>query len=119
MIAIVNADSAAQRLWRAHEHKRAELLGLKIDNQYTGALKIQLRDSFVTDSGYTSGGAAYSAESLISGSAVNRMQLTVPSGECISLGEEDLKGIEFLGRAKVIADTTTSNCIITAQYRLK
>jgi hypothetical protein len=119
MIAIVNANTAAMRLWRAHEHKKGDLLGLKIDNRYTDDVNLKFRDAFTTDTGYASGGSAYSAESLVSGSAVNRMEVTVPSGECISLGEDDLKGIEFLGRAKVIADVTTSNCIITAQYRLR
>lgn len=116
---IVNANTAAMRLWAANEHKKGDLLGLKLDNQHNTEVNLKFRDSFTTDAGYTSGGAAYAAESLISGSAVGRMEVTVPPGECISLGKDDLEGIEFLGRAKVIADVTTSNCIITAQYRLR
>lgn len=110
-------------LWNAHEHKRAELLGLTIDNQYEAAQKIKLFDGFATDASKTgAAGATQDAEPLGSinvASGLVRLELTVPAGETQKLGKEDCEGIEFLGRANAIADTTTSDCIIIAQYKLK
>lgn len=116
---IVNADTAGQDLWAEHEHKKGVLLGLKVDNQYSDPETIKLMDNFVTDSGYTSGGSAYSAATYSGASAaLNRFQITVPAGDSISLGEEDCKGVEFIGRAMAVGSVTTSNCIITTQYHL-
>ena len=110
-------------LWNPHKHKRAELLGLTIDNQNTVAQKIKLYDGFGTTSSKTGAtGAEQAAEfrgtsNVLSG--LTRLELTVPAGETQKLGKEDCEGIEFLGRANAIADTTTSDCIIIAQYKLK
>ncbi|GAH19519.1 unnamed protein product [marine sediment metagenome] len=112
---IVYADTAVKELWAAHEHKKGQLLGLKVDNQYSATEKIQLLDDFTTDTGYTSGGSAYAGAVL---SNLNRMQISVPAGDCISLGEEDCKGIEFLGRALALGSAIASGCKITAQYKL-
>jgi len=112
---IVYAHTTVQELWAAHEHKKGHLLGLKVDNQYSAAEKIQLLDDFTTDSGYTSGGSAYAAAVV---SNLTRMQVTVPAGDCISLGEEECKGIEFLGRALALGSALASGCKITAQYKL-
>ena len=117
-VEIVNAQTTGMPLWTENKHKKALLLGLKIDNQHTEQVKINLKDSFVTDTGYTSGGSAYSASSLISGSAVNKFQTTVPAGHSVSFGKEDLEEIEFLGTPQVVAGVTTSSCIVVAQYRL-
>jgi len=109
-------------LWNAHEHKRAELLGLTIDNQNTDPQKIKLYDGFGTTSSKTGAGAAQAPEFKGTSSVVSgliRLELTVPAGETQKLGKEDCEGIEFLGRANAIADTTTSDCIIIAQYKLK
>ncbi|GAJ21631.1 unnamed protein product, partial [marine sediment metagenome] len=107
--------SGSGLLWNAHEHKRAELLGLTIDNQYTAAQKIRLYDGFATDASKTGAtGTAQDAESkgaLSVASGLIRLELTVPAGESQKLGKEDCEGIEFLGRANAIADTTTSDCI--------
>ena len=112
---IVYAHTAVQELWAAHKHKKGQLLGLKVDNQYSAAEKIQLLDDFTTDTGYTSGGSAY-ASAVVSN--LNRLQVTVPAGDCISLGEEECKGIEFLGRGLALGSTLASGCKITAQYKL-
>ena len=110
-------------LWKAHEHKRAELLGLTIDNQYEAAQKVKLYDGFATDASKTGAtGTTQDAESkgaLSVASGLIRLELTVPAGESQKLGKEDCEGIEFLGRANAIADTTSSDCIIIAQYKLK
>jgi len=115
---IVNAQTTGMDIWAEHKHRKGHLLGLKIDNQHSAPETISLMDNITTDAGYTSGGSAYSAESLISGAAIKKFQVTVPAGDSISLGEEDCKGLEFLGRAAVLASATTSNCLVTAQYRL-
>ena len=119
---IVNAQTAGMVLWDENEHKKGRLVGLKIDNQGISPETINLKDAFTTDDGYTSGGSAYTAESLVSGSAVNKFQVTAPAGDSISLGEEDLKGLEFLGRAEAMSVAASgyiaSGCIITAQYEL-
>ncbi|MBA7671407.1 hypothetical protein ES703_79565 [subsurface metagenome] len=111
------------KLWNAHEHKRAELLGLTIDNQNTVAQKVKLYDGFVTDASKTGAAGDTEAAEFKGTSNVQsgliRLELTVPAGETHKLGKEDCEGIEFLGRANAIADTTTSDCIIIAQYKLK
>jgi len=110
-------------LWNAHAHKRAELLGLTIDNQHTAEEKIQLYDGFATDASKTgAAGATQAAEHLGTSNVQSgfiRFELTVPAGESVKLGEPDCKGIEFLGRANAIASTTTSDCVIIAQYKHK
>ncbi|GAI08124.1 unnamed protein product [marine sediment metagenome] len=110
-------------LWNAHEHKRAELLGLTVDNQHTAEQKIKLYDGFDTDASKAAAtGAIQAAEYLMLsgvGSGLIRLQLTVPAGETIKLGEEDCKGIEFLGRATAVASALSSDCIVIAQYQLK
>ncbi len=115
---IVNAETGGLDLWAEHEHKKGHLLGLKVDNKDANPQTIKLMDNFTTDTGYTSGGSAYSAQSLISGSAIQKFQVTVPVGDSISLGEEDCKGLEFLGRAAALGSAAASGCIITAQYKL-
>ncbi|MBA7682512.1 hypothetical protein ES703_90862 [subsurface metagenome] len=110
-------------LWNAHKHKRAELLGLTIDNQDTAPQTIKLYDGFVTDASKTGAAGATQAAELLGTSSVLsgliRLELTVPAGESQKVGKEDCEGIEFLGRANAIAETTTSDCIIIAQYKLK
>jgi hypothetical protein len=109
-------------LWNEHEHKKAELLGLTIDNQHTAEEKIKLYDCFTTDASTTAAGVTQASEDLgtthvLSGKI--RLQLTVPTGESVKLGEQDCKGIEFLGKVTAIASAETSDCIIIAQYKLK
>lgn len=109
-------------LWNTHEHKRAELLGLTIDNKHTVAQTIKLYDGFDTDASKTgSTGATQAAEYLMLsgvGSGLIRLQVTVPAGETVKLGREDCKGIEFLGRGTAVASVLSSDCIVIAQYQL-
>lgn len=110
------------KLWNEHLHKKAELIGLTVDNQYTVPQKIKLYDGFVTNASKTAAGAAQAAEYLGASnlqSGLIRLQVTVPAGETVRLGEQECKGIEFLGRANAMADTETSDCVIIAQYRLR
>ena len=122
-LAAVSGGIGSGKLWNAHEHRRAELLGLTIDNQHTAEQTIKLYDGFATDASKTGAtGATQAAEPLGSlnvASGLIRLELTVPAGETQKLGEPDCKGIEFLGRANAIADATTSDCVIIAQYKLK
>ena len=110
-------------LWNAHEHKKAELLGLTVDNLHTAPQTIKLYDGFDTDASKTgSTGATQAAEYLMLsgvGSGLIRQQLTVPAGETVSLGEEDLRGTEFLGRGTAVASALSSDCIVICRYKLK
>ncbi|KKN87054.1 hypothetical protein LCGC14_0263240 [marine sediment metagenome] len=110
-------------LWNAHRHKKAELLGLTIDNQSVANQTVSLYDGFVTIASRVGATGVVQAieflgvSNVISG--LVRLQITVPTGETVKLGEEDCKGIEFIGRVNAMASTTTSDCVIIAQYQHK
>jgi len=109
-------------LWNAHEHKKAELLGLTVDNKYTAEQTIKLYDGFDTDASTVQDGTAQAAEYLMLsgvGSGLIRLQLTVPAGESVKLGKEDCEGIEFLGRGTAVASALSSDCVIIVQYKLR
>lgn len=109
-------------LWNESEHKKAELLGLTVDNQHTTEEKIKLYDCFTTDASTTQAGVTQAAEDLGTTNVLSgkiRLQLTVPTGETHKLGKEECAGIEFLGKVTAIASAETSDCIIIAQYALR
>jgi len=110
-------------LFNAHKHKRAELLGLTIDNQSIEDQTVKLYDGFDTDASKTAAAGATQAAEYLKlsgiGSGLIRLQLTVPAGETVKPSKEECEGIEFLGRATAVASTLTSDCVIIAQYRLK
>lgn len=110
-------------LFNAHEHKRAELLGLTIDNQSVDDQTVRLFDGFATDASRTrAAGAVQAAEYLGTSNVLSglvRLQLTVPTGESVKLGEQDCKGVEFLGRVNAMASTIQSDCVIIVQYKHK
>lgn len=116
------AYTSGKALWNMHEHKKGILDGLKIDNKSIYDEKISLYDGFTTDSSKTNAaGAAQASEDLGTSHVLSgkvRLQVTVPSGEFISFGKEDLQEITFLGKAWVMGDTTSSDCIVVAQYHL-
>lgn len=117
-----DAYTSGRLLWNEHEHKKGILEGLKIDNQSIYDQTIKLYDCFTTDASKTNAaGATQAAEDfethVLSGKI--RLQTTVPTGELVSLGQEDLKEVTFLGKAYVVAGTTTADCIVVAQYRLQ
>lgn len=98
------------------------LQGLKIDNPTIYDEKLELLDCFSTDaSKAVAAGAAQGAEDFVSqvASGKIRLQMTVPAGDFVSLGKEDLKEITFLGAAYVRGSTTTSDCVVVAQYSLR
>ena len=101
---------------------KGQLEGLKIDNQAAVPEKIQLYDCFTTDPSNTmAAGAAQAAEDFFAAvlSGKVRLQVTVPAGEFISFGKEDLKEVTFLGKAYVVGGSTSSDCVVIAQYALK
>lgn len=110
-------------LWNERKHHKAELIGLTIDNKYTATETIKLYDGFTTTASvFMSGGASQASEDLgtthvLSGKV--RLQITVPAGETLKLGKEDLAGTEFLGKATAIASAETSDVVIIAQYQFK
>ncbi|GAH43254.1 unnamed protein product, partial [marine sediment metagenome] len=46
-----------------------------------------------------------------------RLAINVSEDACISLDEDDLKGIEFLGAPEVVVVTTESDCKVTMGYK--
>lgn len=119
----VTANTSGAALWNAHEHKIGILEGLKIDNPTIYDEKIDLLDAFTTDaSKLNSTGATVAAEDLgstVLASGRVRLQMTVPLGESLSLGKEDLQEVTFLGKAYARGSTTTSDCVVIAQYKLR
>ena len=114
------SNTSGLTLWNEHIHRKAELLGLKIENLYTAQVNVKLYDNFLTASGkLVSGGASESREDFATHTASGkiRFEVTAPAGESLSYGEEDLKGVEFLGDARVVGGVTTANCIVITQYR--
>jgi hypothetical protein len=118
-----DAYTSGRLLWTEAIHKKTVLTGLTVDNQAVAPETIQLYDCFIAVSGkWVSGGAARAQEDLgvtdvLSGRI--RKQLTVPAGDTVHLGDMDLKDLEFLGSVYVVAGSTDTGCIITAQYQLR
>lgn len=115
-------NTSGLALWNEQTHKKAELEGLKIDNRGVAEQKVDLLDCFTTDASKTNAaGATQAAEdfSTIVGSGRVRFQATVPPGEFVSFGKEDLKEVTFLGKAYVRGSATTSDAVCIAQYSLK
>lgn len=116
------ANTSGLSLWTEALHRKVQLVGLQIDNRSLYNEMIQVYDCFLTTSGrLVSGGAAGSQEDFdtYTASGKIKLQVSVPAGEVMSLGEEDLKEAEFLGDGRVVGDTTTSDCVIVARYRHK
>lgn len=116
------SNTSGLTLWSEHIHKKAQLVGLQMENLYTAQVKVKLYDNFLTTSGrLASGGAAESREDFdtYTASGKIRFERTVPMGESLSFDERALAGVEFLGDARVVGDATTSDLVVIAQYRHK
>jgi len=115
------ANTSGLTLWNEHIHRKGILVGLKVDNRSTYNEALKFYDCFLTTSGrLVSGGAAEAREDFDTHTASGkvRVELSVPAGEFVSLSEDDLNEAVFLGDARVVGSTTTSDCIVVAQYRL-
>lgn len=119
--------TSAPLLWNVHEHKRGKLESITIDNQSLSGTPVGLRllDCFATDVSKTgSTGATQAAEYLgVSGvlSGRVRFQQHVTSGQVVTLKEEELKGMDFLGVARSYspdAGGRVAALVITARYKL-
>jgi hypothetical protein len=109
-------------LWNAHEHKVAELVGLRIDNAVSGDIRIDLLDCFSTDASKANAtGAAQASEDFETyvASGKVRWSRTLVSGVQVSEGPSELKEVSFLGKAYVRGSLTTSDAIVVASYKLK
>lgn len=118
----VTANTSGVALWNENEHKKGELQGLKVDNQSANPLKLDLLDCFTTDaSKANSTGAVQAAEDFQTAVASGKIkfQMTVPAGDFVSLGKEDLREVSFLGKAYARGDATTSDAVVIATYKLK
>ncbi len=115
------ANTSGALLWNEQAHKKGQLEGLKIDNRGVSEQKIDLLDCFTTDASKTNAaGVAQAAEDFSTSVASGRVrfQVTVPIGEHVSYGKEDVKEILFLGKAYVRGSLLTSDCVVVAQYSL-
>jgi hypothetical protein len=110
-------------LFNERTHHKVELTGITVDNRHTTQETIKFYDCFTTTSGhFMSGGAAQGSENLGTTnvlSGIVRQEFTVPTGETLIRGTEDLKGTVFLGRGAAIASAETSDCVIVCQYEHK
>jgi hypothetical protein len=116
------ANTSGALLFNAHEHKVAELVGLRVDNRASQDEKIDLLDCFTTDASKTNAtGATQAAEDFETyvASGKIRFQLTVPTLEAISLGPSELEEVTFLGKSYVRGSYTTSDCVVVASYKLR
>ncbi len=115
------ANTSGALLWNEQAHKKGQLEGLKIDNRGGSEQMIELLDCFTTDASKSNAaGAAQAAEDFSTSVASGRVrfQATVPIGEHVSYGKEDVREILFLGKAYVRGSLTTSDCVVVAQYSL-
>ena len=100
-------EVAAERL-----DAKYKLKSLVIDNDGGGADRtIRLQDVFTP--------AASNGTSSPVETTVDRLRLDVLQGDVLSMSEEDLKAVEFLGALKVIGDAIDASCYITVGYEPK
>lgn len=115
-----DAYTSGRLLFNSNLHRRTQLVGLSVDNQGVVDQKIELYDGFTTTASKTNAaGATQAAEDFTTDvlSGKRRLQITVPVGQFVSLEERALKEVTFLGKAWVVASTTTSDCVVVAQYK--
>lgn len=119
----VTGNTSGAALWNAHEHKVADLVGLRVDNRSAQDVKVDFLDAFTTDASKTNAaGATQAAEDLGSTTVASgriRLQLTVPTLESISLGKPDLEEVTFLGKGYARGDLTSDAVVIVASYKLR
>jgi hypothetical protein len=116
----VLAISGGAALWSAHEHKTTELLRLQAENRGDGAV-LTLLDCFSTDASKTNAtGATQDSEdfstNILSGKI--RFERTLLSGQAISLGPSELKGVKFLGAGYARAPTTADLPVVVT-YKMR
>jgi len=114
-------------LWNVHEHKKGIPQSLTIDQQSLSGTMVEVRllDCFATDASKTgAAGATQAAEyfgtsGILSGRI--RHQQHVASGQVVTLKDDDLEGMEFLGEARAYTPDAAgriSDVVITARYKL-
>lgn len=113
----VTATVTAAALASETPNAKIKLTGLKVDNVKSAQdVQVRIEDSFSTVASKTTAGADEAAEDLTGTSRIRRVQATVKAGEQVSLSEEELKDVYFLGDCYHVEDVTESNCAIIAQY---
>lgn len=118
----VTANTSGVALFNPHEHKKASLVGLRINNKAPQDVLVDLLDCFTTDASKTNAAGATQAaedfETYVASGKV-RLAVTVPMGEAVSMGPSELEEVTFLGKAYARGDLTTSDCIVVASYKLR
>lgn len=113
----VTATITAAALASETPNRKIVLTGLKVDNVKSAQdVQVYIEDSFTSDACKTTAGVTYAAQTVTGSSRLRRLQVTVKGGEEVSLGEEDLKDVEFIGDMYHLEDVTESNCAIIAQF---
>ncbi|MDD4984408.1 MAG: hypothetical protein PHQ43_01265 [Dehalococcoidales bacterium] len=117
----VTANVSGALLFQENKHKKANFVGITVDHQSSGTQTIQIYDCFTAISGkWASGGASQSQEDFATNvlSGKIRQQITVQSGQTTVLAEQQLKDVQVLGSAYIVATATATGCVITAQYEM-
>lgn len=115
----VTATTIAAVLASETPNSVIKLTGLKVDNPSAQDVMVKLEDSFPTVACKTTAGATHAAEDLTGASRIGRLQVTVKGGQAISLGEEDLRDIKFIGDLYHLEDVIESSCVIVAQFKVE
>lgn len=115
----VTATTTAAALASETPNAKIKPTGLKVDNKGAQDVAVKLEDSFTSDACKTTAGATYAAQTLTGTSRILRLQVTVKAGQSVSLNEDDLKGIEFIGDIYHVEDVDEADCAIIAQFKVE
>jgi len=107
----VTSDTAAQTLFATPKHVVGRMSAINIDNQSTALRTLILQDIFTPDA---SVGVTSPTEQT-----VVRHQISVSAGQSVSIDKNTLEDLRFLGTAKVAGDTTSTLCVIVANYHFE
>lgn len=107
----VTSNITAQTLFATPKHVVGRMSAINIDNQSAALRTLILQDIFTPDA---SVGVTSPTEK-----EVVRLQISVAAGQSVSVDKNTLEDLRFLGTAKVIGDTSSSVCVIVANYHFE
>ena len=106
----VACHTTAVALWSETLHKKGKISAVNIDNGSVDPQTIRIRDVFTPDASI---GTPSPSEQTI-----ERLQVTVPAGQSLSVDKNSLEKIEMLGAAYAIGGAIAATCIIIVGYDL-
>ena len=104
----VTANTTAQTITSAEKHNKCRISAITVDNQYSSAIKLTLQDIFTPDSSH---GVSSPTEKTIT-----RWVRTISNGTAYSADQNELADLVCLGTVKMVADTTSTSCIVVVNY---